>query len=113
MRQLRAIAKKAKCDEQTILMQALTMYGNYLGISRNKSPLTEKLALIEQDPDRRAIFSEVMSGIAKRTASAMTPAERTARARKAGLARSASMTPEQRSALARMGGLNSRKKGKD
>ena len=138
------MAKEANCDEDTILLEALTLYRNYLGIKEKTavSAPSDRVLDIVAAPDKgvifaevvaglkqrnekrrkipadapienpyiRKLFSQVMSGIAKRQNSTMTADQRVDRASKGGSARADSLSPARRKEIAIKASLAAKKK---
>jgi hypothetical protein len=77
------------------VQKAIELYEKQLARDRNQ------LAKLVADPEKRALYSEMMSAIASHAAKQLSPEELSARGRAGGQARKESTTPEQREAQAR------------
>ena len=101
MRQLHDLADQLGINQDTVLSEALRMYGNLLGVVDKTTAPKEKLERIIADPNKRIFFSEIMSLIAKHQNAMMEPEDLSSRGRSGGIERAKSLSPQERMEISR------------
>jgi hypothetical protein len=84
-----------------IVESAIDYYEQTQSQEHLQDPMRMKIEELVNDPHERSVFKGVMTKLAIRTASKMTPEKRSERARKAANARHGKKTAEERSEAAR------------
>jgi hypothetical protein len=89
LKKLEALSLKTGTDPAEIIAAGIDLYEKHFS-SKNLRVIPtagDKLSRLVKDPEKREIFQDVMSAMAKQTANSMTKAQRVSRAKKAAEAR--------------------------
>lgn len=104
LKRLNALSERTGTGAADIIAAGIDLYEKHFSAKNRRvliADASSKLSKLVPDADKREIFQEVMSAMAKRTASSMTAEERTNRAKAGAAARHGVLTPEQRKAQAK------------